>query len=482
MRGKGEMQATAFVVFGATGDLTQRKLYPALYGLAKYDALPKKLYLFGVAQKKLTDKEYKAVIEKEVRMFTNEKIDPKVMKRLLRHVHYVQADLNKRDGYDELEAKIQRYEKKIRKPIQRLFYLALPPKLFGQVAKNVETCNLGKALCSIHEIKSRIIVEKPFGYDLRSARKLDKELHRVFNERQIYRIDHYLGKEAVENIGVFRFNNRLIESMWNRDHIEQIQIHAPELVGLEDRAGYYDSAGALRDMLQNHLLQLLAYLTMDEPKEMTAKYMRENRAAVLQKLRLLKGKHAVRGQYKGYKKEKGIQKGSKTETYIAAAFEINTPRWKGVPIYIRTGKAMGMKETRAIIEFKQENAPANLIELQIAPVASVSMKVNVLKPGLEHEIDSADMHYCRGERFQKRPLADYERLIIDIIKGDQTRFAGSEEILAAWKAVTPLQKQLSRLPLKVYKQGSMGPRESDKILKQKGHEWLSSFVSCPYDR
>jgi len=488
---KKGLPPTAFVVFGATGDLTQRKLYPALYHLALAGELPEDLYLYGLATQKMSSATFKKVIEREVKQFTSGKINKQALATVTKRVEYIAADLTKRDGYDALEKSIKGHERQRRKPILRLFYLALPPFLFSDVVKNVESCNLGKALCTIHNVKSRIIVEKPFGSDLVSAKKLDKQLHQVFNERQIYRIDHYLGKEAMQNISVFRFTNQFFEEHWSAKHIKQIQIHAPETVGLEERSSYYDSAGALRDMVQNHLLQFLATLTMDEVSELSAKNLQRVRSKILRAVRPARGKYLVSGQYAGYRSEKGIPKNSRTETYVAVKFEIDLPRWRGVPIYIHTGKNLAVKETRAIIEFKHrehllvsgsDQSTANIIELQIAPSPSVSIKMNVMKPGISLGVDQATMHYCRGERFKEPEVGDYERLLIDVIRGDQTLFAGSEEILAAWKAVDPMLKELKRKKPYTYKKGSRGPNQTEQLFGNEGTSWIDSFAMCPFDK
>lgn len=485
---KKALHPTAFVVFGATGDLTQNKLYPALYELALRNGLPKKFYIYGISREKISDEKFRREIKKSITGHAKP-LDEKALKRLLAKVKYIPADLQERAGYDELEASIQREEAKIGHAILRVFYLALPPSVFPYVAKNVEACRMGKHLCTKERILSRIIVEKPFGKDLKSAKKLEKRIREVFKEEQIYRIDHYLGKEAFQNIMMFRFGNQFFEEHWNRRHISRIQINALETVGTEGRFAYYDRAGATQDMVQNHLMQFLAYLTMDEPKALTAKELRRVKAGVLRHVRAYGGRvHQVRGQYRGYRSEKGVKRGSATETFVATKLEINSPRWKGVPIYLRTGKVLDRKETSAMIEFKHraccflahEKHPLqpNTVEFQLAPTSAVSMRVNVHKPGVDMGADEANMHYCRDERYGNTPpVGDYARLLIEVIRGDQLLFTGAEEIFSGWRVADRMAA--SRSKLHFYAKGSAGPKAADEMLRKDGWKWLQSDTTCP---
>ena len=483
------LHPTAFVVFGATGDLTQNKLYPALYELALRGGLPKKFYIYGIARDKVSNAQFKQEIKNSITGHAKP-LDKKALSGLLKNVKYISVDLKDVAGYLELEDQIKKEEVRIGHGILRVFYLALPPSIFPYVAKNVEACRIGKHLCTKEKILSRIIVEKPFGNDLGSAKKLDKRIREVFKDEQIYRIDHYLGKEPFQNILMFRFGNQFFEKHWNAKHISQIQINALETVGTEGRFSYYDGAGATRDMVQSHLMQFLAYLTMDEPPSLSSKGLQKAKGDVLQFVRPFGGRiSAVKGQYLGYRSEKGVKKNSMTDTYVAMKLEINTPRWKGVPIYVRTGKFLDRKETSALIEFKGRSSrfmtdskhplKPNIVSLNISPTPSVSMSINVHKPGIDMGADSATMHYCRGEKYGSEPeVGDYARLLIDVIRGDQSLFTSSKEIFSSWKVVDQYIKRGGQ-KLHKYKPGSSGPKAADDMLKSGGHKWLLPVTDCP---
>jgi len=483
-------QPTAFIVFGATGDLTQNKLYPALYELARRKMLPKDFTLYGLSRKKMKASTFKKDIHQDLKRYAGKKIEKKAVDLLLKKVQYIGADLNEPDGYHKLEKHIQAHEKKHNKAVLRIFYLALPPSLFDDVTKHVKTCKAGGDICSIQNVRSRVVLEKPFGYDYKTALRLDKEVKKLFDEEQIYRIDHYLGKESFQTMFAFRFANEFFEEHWDNRHIQSIQINALESIGTEGRHSYYDGAGAMRDMVQSHLMQFIAYLTMDEPKDLSAKALRKAKEQVLKHIKpSKKGVNIITGQYQGYTKDPGIIKGSKTETYIATKFEINSPRWKGVPIYVRTGKNLSHKETSAIISFKHKaplfmkakadaNVADNRLMIQISPQPSITLQMNVDKQGFQLQTDTATMHYCRHENKTMPPIGDYERLLMDIIEGDQMLFTSSEEVLSSWKAVDPLISKIkNKKPLR-YTKGTIGPKESSKILEQ-GEEWYSVSTHCP---
>lgn len=476
--------ATAFVVFGATGDLTQNKLYPALYHLSKHKMLPSKFYLYGLAREEMTNAEFKKQIEDDMKFHLGDDLDLAAVKRLVKNARYLKTDLNKREGYDKLEELIKADEVKIGHSIMRIFYLALPPSLFGQVVSNVQTCRLGKVLCTRESVLSRVIVEKPFGYNLASAKKLDKILSSAFREPQIYRIDHYLGKESFQNIFAFRFANPYFEGLWNNKHVSEIQINALETVGTEGRFAYYEGAGVLRDMVQSHLMQLLAAVTMDAPKSFTTAEIRKAKEKVIAVVRPFGGKvEMTRGQYRGYKKEKGVNPKSDTETSVSIKLEINNPRWKGIPIYIRTGKKLQRKETSVVVGFKRGSsifeeatgsAPVkDQVSLMLSPSPSITMGMNVQAPGFELKTTRANLHYCRGNQLLKPEVGDYERLILDVIFGKQMLFTSSKEVLDSWKAMEPFLKASKKTKTKPYKPGSLGPKD--------GVDWLSIESSCKFE-
>lgn len=477
-----EDRPVAFVVFGATSDLAMKKLYPTLYTMAQKNVLPEDFYLYGVARTELDTDAWRERFEQSVRQH-NASVDVSVMDRLFAGAKWFTADVKKSGDYQALEDDIRNHEDALESGVLRLFYLALPPSLFADVARNVETCKMGKALCSKDDVLSRIIIEKPFGHDTASAKRLDAHLKQAFDEKQVYRIDHYLGKEAMQNVLVFRFGNVLFEPRWNNEHVKRIQIDALESVSAAGRAAYYDDAGALRDMVQSHLLQFLAYLTMEEPTEMTGQALHAAKSDILKHVRPWRdGPAIVRGQYAGYQGHDGVPDDSKTETYVAVKLEIDTDRWRGVPIYIRTGKALSEKETAATVEFKetksaffknQEYLPINnLVRISIAPDSGVSIRANMHEPGTHMGSMPAPMHYCRTA--EEDVMGDYEHLLMAAMRGKRLLFAGSDEVMDAWRVVEPLLQ--SDTSVKVYASGTRGPETS--ALFPAGQDWLESFAGC----
>lgn len=413
------MAGVSLVVFGATGDLTQRKLYPSLYHLAKRGVLPKGFSLYGVSRKKLTDAEFRRNIERDIRSFAHGKIDTAALKRVTGSAHYLAGDLNHETAYDTLKGLLM--------GDLRLFYLALPPRLFEQIVKHLDRCGMAHAMGAR---RSRVIVEKPFGYDYASGRKLERELSGSFDESQIYRIDHYLGKRPVQDLLAFRRAHKPFEDSLNARRVSAICVDALEPGGLEMRGPYYDGAGSIRDMTQNHLLQLVAFMTMRLPAGPSAKAIRAARARVLGKVRPFRNKvRLVTGQYRGYHKEPGVAKDSKTDTYSSVVFEVNNPRWKGVPIFVRTGKRLKRKWTAVTVAYK---AGGNTV-LQLDP------------------------HPGAG-----KAMGDYERLLLAAFDGDQSLFVGAKEVLNSWKAVDPFLKAAVRRTPMPYKRGSLGPKREDR--------------------
>lgn len=477
-----EDRPVALVIFGATSDLAAKKLYPTLYTMAEKDTLPDDFYLYGVARTELAVSEWRERFRQVVEPH-RESVDKAVIDQLFTSAKWVTADVKNSDDYQVLEDDIRNREDALGRGVLRLFYLALPPSLFADVAQNVETCKMGKALCSKDDVLSRIIIEKPFGHDTASARRLDKQLKRVFDERQVYRIDHYLGKEAMQNILVFRFGNGLFESRWNNQHIARIQIDALESVSAAGRAGYYEDAGALRDMVQSHLLQFLAYMTMEEPSAMTGEALHAAKSDILKHVRPWQdGPAIVRGQYDGYRNHDGVADDSLTDTFVAVKFEIDTDRWRGVPIYIRTGKSLSQKETAGMVEFKDMKSEFftnrefplvnNLVRISVAPDSGVSVRTNMHAPGTHMGSMPAPMHYCRAAA--ANGLGDYEHLLMVAMRGERLLFAGSDEVLHAWRAVEPFLEG-GQEPNK-YEPGTLGPDAS--VLFPDGKDWMDSFAGC----
>ena len=479
---------SALIVFGATGDLTQNKLYPALYKLAEKNVLPKQFYLYGVAHEIMTKEEFLGDIKNDLKRHFGSQYSDKIAQKVIRKVRYISGDLTEKAAYDEIEAAIQKDEKRTKRAILRLFYLALPPVLFGKVVSNVQTCKLGKHLCTLQHVLSRVIIEKPFGYDYKTAVDLDKKVRAAFDERQIYRIDHYLGKESINNILAFRFANPFIKDVWNNKHIKEIHINALETVGLEGRYKYYDGSGALRDMVQNHLFQFLAYLTMNEPQELSTRYLRKEKERIFKNLKgYTQGCPMITGQYKGYKQEPGIPRSSNTETYTALKVRIDVPEWKNVPIYIRTGKNLSRKDTSATILFKQQNklfhekCPGmsdNLVNINISPAPSIEFKINVQKPDFKLEVEPATLRYCPAETKKGKTIGDYERLLLYVFEGNQLLFTSSKEVIDCWKAIDPFLKKAKRTKPFTYQPGTLGPKEAHTFMQKHKTKWYDSASTC----
>ena len=492
---------TAFIAFGGTGDVAKKKFYPALYHLSLAKLLPKPLYIVGVARRGVNEKEYRRVIEQAVRTNIGKKpLNRPALQRLLQHAVFFSGDLTKPAVYSAVEQFIESREKQFNKPIQRLFYLGLPPKIFPYVFDNVQTCRMGSAMCSIHQILSRIIIEKPFGYDQQSAQELQQRLSAAFDERQIYRMDHYLGKEAVQNILLFRFGNAIFDGLWNRDEIRAIQVTALETLGVEDRANYYERTGALRDVLQNHLLQLVAYATMDQPTALTTAEVHAAKEQILKQTALWPAAtQFVRGQYAtgtvdgkkviAYRGEPNVDPRSTTETYAAVKLAVNTPRWQGIPIYLRSGKRMGRKVSEITYVFRrpqnlgfleQLNTPirSSFVTIRLDPDPGISIRVNVKRPGLSMELAPADLHFCYQETFGMQGVAAYERLLLDVIEGNQLLFTSSREVDEFWRIMHPVLDafQKNQTPLHFYKAGSLGPAAAADLPDEEGERWIDDTL------
>lgn len=412
------MAGIALIVFGGTGDLTQRKLYPSLYHLAQRGRLPKGFSLYGVSRKTLTDKEFRRNIERDIRAFAHGKIDEKAVARVTGAAHYLSADLNHREGYERLEARL--------KPgTLRLFYLALPPRLFTPIVEHLDRCGMARALGAA---RSRVIVEKPFGYDYASGKKLERVLSAAFDEPQIFRIDHYLGKQAVQDLLAYRRGHPAFERSLDAGHVAAIRIDALEPGGLEMRGPYYDGAGSIRDMTQNHLLQLLAFMTMKLPRTSSAATIQSARAKVLKAVRPFRNRvDLLIGQYRGYHSEPGVDKDSRTDTYSSLVFEVNDARWKGVPILVRTGKRLTRKLTAVTIEYKPKQGKRHVFQLDPHPHVANEM-------------------------------GDYERLLLAAFDGERELFVSAAEVLNSWKAVDPFLKAAKRTKPILYRKGSLGPK------------------------
>jgi glucose-6-phosphate 1-dehydrogenase len=483
------MEPTTFVLFGATGDLAKRKIYPALYNLFVDRKLPPSFALIGLGRRELTDDSFRASVEQSIHTFSRrEANNSALIEDFLRVFRYSVLDIGRKEDYKKLLQLIEQREEELRIPPNRLFYLSVGPDFFETIAANIQESGLGSA-----NGWKRLVIEKPFGHDLQSARDLNQKLSQAFTEEEIYRIDHYLGKPMVQKLEILQ-QNPVLHTLWDNHSIANVQITANETVGVEERAGYYDHVGAVRDMFQNHLLQLLMMLTSHLPNNSSSDMVRFKKKMVMEHLVPLQKEEVsasvIRGQYKagtvqgkpvaGYTSEPGIAPGSMNDTFIAARLQIDDFFWRGVPFYIRTGKRMKEKSTRIVIEFKEpsrahaeasnDKKPPNLLVFEINPNEGITLQLNTRDPQNKGEFKPIriDFHENRDDV----PEA-YENLIYDALHGDPTFFAHWDEVELSWKWVQPVLEAFEEnlVPLHLYEAGTYGPAESEALLAQDGNHW-----------
>lgn len=486
---------TLFFIFGATGDLARRKLFPAFYSLYREGKLSDKFAVIGLARRPRTNEQFREDLLQSIREFARYKADKdEEWGRFAEHFHYMPLDINNPDAFGRLKELADRLDEQYSICGNRLFYLALAPELFGSVSFHLREGGLLDSP-GWH----RLVIEKPFGYDLESAEKLNEQIRQVFREDEIYRIDHYLGKEMVQNIEVVRFANAFFEPLWNNKYIANIQITLSETVGVEERGGYYDSAGALRDMGQNHMLQMITMMAMEPPSRLHPEDIRDEKVKVLRSLRLYADaedvrRHVVRGQYtagivKGkpvpaYRNEEGVPADSDTETYFAAKVFVDNFRWAGVPFYIRTGKRLPLKTTEVVVEFKnmpehvyfskKTKLEPNLLVFRVNPSEGIYLKMNAKRPGSQWGIVPIAMDFCQSCEVGLNTPEAYERLLFDAARGDSTYFTRWDEVALAWKFVDRIEqawKQEGGGPLHPYEAGSWGPAAAQELLARDGFKW-----------
>jgi glucose-6-phosphate 1-dehydrogenase len=486
----------AFVIFGVTGDLTHRLVMPSLYNLAATNLLPEKFCVVGVARKGMSNGELRDSLMKGVRQFATRPVDDAVANRLLECVTSVEADPSEPETFDRLKAQLERLETARSTGGNRLFYLATPPNAFTPIARELGRTGLLK---EDHGAWRKLVIEKPFGTDLASAKALNDELLKVATEHQIYRIDHYLGKETVQNIMVLRFANGMFEPIWNRHHIDHVQITVEEKIGVGTRGSFYDATGALRDMVPNHLFQLLSLVAMEPPARFDAHTVRSEKAEVLTAIQTQSEadalKNSVRGQYTGgkigdteisdYRKTKDVKPDSATETYAALKLTIDNWRWAGVPFYLRTGKSLGLKRTEVAIKFREapfamfnctpvEQLAENYLVIGIEPTEGITLQFNTKVPGPTITTSGVDMTFRYKDYFKAEPATGYETLLYDCMIGDNILFQRADSVEAGWHAVQPFLdawKKAGAKGLEFYEAGSEGPPGAFELLKRDGRRW-----------
>jgi glucose-6-phosphate 1-dehydrogenase len=488
------LASCSLVIFGATGDLTHRKLIPALYHLAVESALPANFRVIGFARRDKSDEGFREELGVTTRKFSRTAVDDAKWNRFAQSISYHRSEFHDLEGYCELAKKLTKEDAITKRPSNRLFYLAVAPDQIEVILQQLKASGLNMAG---EGGWARVIIEKPFGVDAATASRLNELVHDAFPENATYRIDHYLGKETAQNIMVLRFANTIFESIWNSHHIHHVQITAAESLGVEGRAGYYDKAGALRDMVQNHLLQLLTLTAMEPPVSMSADAVRDEKLKVLRSLRPLKNeevfKNVVRGQYVeglvggapviAYRQEEGVMATSTTESYVALRLAIDNWRWSGVPFFIRAGKRLPKACTEIAVFFKSvppilfstlgHKLDQNVLLIRIQPDEGISLGMSAKTPGSMFQIQPVKMNFQYGTSFEQQNPEAYERLLLDAMHGDATLFARSDEVVAAWKFIDGIEEAWlqSSNDLCFYQSGTAGPEEAHDLMLPFNSSW-----------
>ncbi len=495
--GRRALDPCSIVIFGATGDLTARKLIPALYHLHKERQMPPTFRIVGFARREKTDEAWRAELREALETFSRTKpIDDQVWQDFSRNIHYCRGDLTEGAAYQALEQRLSSFSSE---PLRRnlLFYLATSPSQFGETIEHLHTAGLLQR--ENQPGWQRVVIEKPFGHDLESARQLNRELTRFASEQQVFRIDHYLGKETVQNILMFRFSNAVFERLWNRESIDHVQITVSEKLGVGQRGGYYEEAGALRDMVQNHLLQVLSLISMEPPVSLEAEAIRDEKVKLLKSIRPISEeavmRQVVRGQYfaglvdgqplPGYRQEPKVKSDSNVETYVALKLFIDNWRWSGVPFYLRTGKTLPLSASEVRVQFRPtphvlfaaqcaEKLDANALALRLQPEEGIYLRFNGKVPGTSMEVRPVRMHFSYDAEFGAYTPEAYERLLLEAMAGDATLFIRRDEVETAWTIVDSIRRAWDGKPLtnrEFYAAGTWGPVAAEDLLAPSGHSW-----------
>jgi glucose-6-phosphate 1-dehydrogenase len=495
MRLERTAEPCAVVIFGASGDLTKRKLVPALYRLAQQHLIPAEFAIVGTARIEMSDEEFRGKMREAVAEYSEEKtVDDAVWESFAKGLFYVTGEFSEAETYRRVGAALERADKERGTAGNRIFYMSTSPQFFGVIAEQLGAAGMAKP-----EGKgwTRVIVEKPFGHDLESAKALNAELAEVFDESQVYRIDHYLGKETVQNLLVFRFANSIFEPLWNRQYIDHVQITNAEAIGVEGRGGYYDSAGVVRDMIQNHVFQVTSLIAMEPPASLSANSVRDEKYKAMRAVRMIPvervDEYAVRGQYgagfvlgdkvAGYREEEGVDPQSSTETFAALKLYFDNWRWAGVPFYIRSGKRLPKRVTEIAIQFKEvphrlfteTDAPLepNVLVIRIQPNEGITLRFGAKLPGQTTRIRWVNMDFRYGASFGVAPPEAYQRLLLDCMLGDSTLYARRDMAERGWEIVTPIleawKQPAPNFPS--YEAGTWGPTAADELIERDEREW-----------
>jgi glucose-6-phosphate 1-dehydrogenase len=459
----------AIVLFGASGDLTRKKILPALYNLFVEGLLPEKHAIIGYAFSEWSDHDFREHARASIAEFSRTGIDADAFERFAPALSFVPGKFDDPSGFQALAGRLQRADQESGTDGGRFYYLATPPSAFATIPLRLGEMPDGAG----PKDRTRLVIEKPFGHDLASAKELTSTIHRVFDEGQIFRIDHYLGKETVQNLMVVRFANSLWERVWNRDAIDHVQFTVAEAIGVEGRAAYYEEAGAIRDLIQNHMLQVLAFVTMEPPRSLEPEAFRDEKVKLLKTVHPISPRALVRGQYDGYLAEPGVAAGSTVETFAAVKLHIDNWRWSGVPFYLRHGKHLPERSTHITVVFKHApsylfrsegvaHLPPDHLTIRIQPDEGISFSFQAKEPGPGYELQEVEMDFSYGESFKVKPAEAYERLIHDAMGGDHTLFTREDGVERSWEIVSDILADPG--PVHPYEPGSWGPKEADELI------------------